>query len=120
MPDRELGEILIDSSPDTLIAVAPDGTILFWNTGAKAVYGYIKPEAVGNRLNERIVPPDLVQDQKTMRNAIEAGLTIPDGSPERKMVRSSLLISPPRRSVTNITGSDSLLLISWTSLSLTF
>src|ERR671913_1684396 len=77
MSDRELGEVLIDSSPDALIAVAPDGTILFWNAGAEAVYGYTKAEAVGNRLYELIVPPDLVQEsKKIMRDAIEAGLTI--------------------------------------------
>src|SRR5918997_3426550 len=75
--DRELGEVLIDSSPDALIAVAPDATILFWNAGAEAVYGYTKAEAVGNRLYELIVPPDLVQEsKKIMRDAIEAGLTI--------------------------------------------
>lgn len=77
MSDRELGEVLIDSSPDALIAVAPDGTILFWNAGAEAVYGYTKAEAVGNRLYELIVPADLVQEsKKIMRDAIEAGLTI--------------------------------------------
>jgi PAS domain S-box-containing protein len=77
MSDKELGEVLIDSSPDALIAVAPDGTILFWNAGAEAVYGYTKAEAVGNRLYELIVPPDLVQEsKKIMRDAIETGLTI--------------------------------------------
>ena len=85
MSDRELGEVLIDSSPDALIAVAPDGTILFWNAGAEAVYGYTKAEAIGNRLYDLIVPPDLVQEsKKIMRDAIEAGLTIHETVRRRK------------------------------------
>jgi PAS domain S-box-containing protein len=85
MSDRELGEVLIDSSPDALIAVAPDGTILFWNAGAEAVYGYTKAEAVGNRLYELIVPPDLVQEsKKIIRDAIEVGLTIHETIRRRK------------------------------------
>src|SRR5918994_6229797 len=85
MSDRELGEVLIDSSPDALIAVAPDGTVLFWNAGAEAVYGYTKAEAIGNRLYDLIVPPDLVQEsKKIMRDAIEAGLTIHETVRRRK------------------------------------
>ncbi|TMB66275.1 MAG: PAS domain S-box protein, partial [Deltaproteobacteria bacterium] len=51
---RELREILIDSSPDALIALAPDDTVLFWSAGAEAVYGYTKSEAVGSRLYDLV------------------------------------------------------------------
>ncbi len=83
--DRELGEVLIDSSPDALIAVATDGTILFWNAGAEAIYGYTKAEAIGNRVYELIVPPELVQEsKKIIREAIEVGLTIHETIRRRK------------------------------------
>jgi len=46
-PQRGLRSMLIEASPDALIALKPDGTILFWSTGAESVYGYTKEEAVG-------------------------------------------------------------------------
>ncbi len=74
---RELREILIDSSPDALIALAPDDTVLFWSAGAEAVYGYTKSEAVGSRLYDLVVPADLIEESKKVtREAIETGLTV--------------------------------------------
>lgn len=73
--DRDLGEILIENSPDPLIAIARDGTILFWNAGAETVYGYTKAEALGQCLHDLVAPPDLIGESKEMtREAIKDGL----------------------------------------------
>ncbi len=80
-----LGEILIESLPDALIAVAPDDTILFWNAGAEAVYGYAKAEAVGSCLSDLIVPADLIEESKAIiGNAIRTGVTVRETIRRRK------------------------------------
>jgi len=83
--DRELRETFIENSPDALIAVARNGTILFWNAGAEAVYGYTKAEAIGCRLHDLVVPPDLIEESKEItRAAIESGLTVHETIRRRK------------------------------------
>ena len=83
--DRELREIFIENSPDALIAVARDGTILFWNAGAEAVYGYTKTEAIGYRLHDLVVPADLIEESKEItREAIKSGLTVHETIRRRK------------------------------------
>ncbi len=73
--DLDLREILIENSPDPLIALARDDTIVFWNAGAEAVYGYTKAEAIGQCLHDLIVPPDLTEEAgKLTRQAIKNGL----------------------------------------------
>jgi PAS domain-containing protein len=52
-----LGEILSGVSPDALIAISPQGKILFWNAGAEAIFGYTRSEAEGRLLGELTVPP---------------------------------------------------------------
>ena len=47
--------------PDALILVDGGGTILQWNDGARAIYGYTPQEAVGARLSELVVPGDHVE-----------------------------------------------------------
>jgi protein-histidine pros-kinase len=82
---RGLGELLIEGTPDALIALAPDDTILFWNNGAEALYGYRREEAIGSRLYDLITPPHLVEESKTItREAIEAGLTVHETIRRRK------------------------------------
>jgi protein-histidine pros-kinase len=49
-------ESLVEASPDALIALSPDGRILFWNEGARAIFGYDRREALGRELEELIVP----------------------------------------------------------------
>ncbi len=83
--DRELREIFIENSPDALIAVARDHTILFWSAGAEAVYGYTKAEAIGYRLHDLIVPADLIEESKKItREAIKSGLTVHETTRRRK------------------------------------
>jgi len=82
---RDLGEILIESSPDALIALAPDDTVPFWSAGAEAVYGHTKSEAVGSRLYDLVVPADLIEESKRVtREAIENGLTVHETIRRRK------------------------------------
>jgi PAS domain S-box-containing protein len=75
--DREVGEILIQTTPDN--------TVLFWNAGAETVYGYTKTEAIGNRLDDLIVPPELIEESKEItRQAIQNGQAVHETIRRRK------------------------------------
>ena len=51
-------ESLVEESPDALIALGLDCTVLHWNRGASVIFGYSREEAVGRTLEELIVPDD--------------------------------------------------------------
>src|SRR5438094_4879032 len=83
--DDDLGGLLVETSPDALIATAPDGTVLFWSAGAEATLGYTKEEAIGHLLHDLVVPPDLVEEsRKATREASESGLTVYESIRRRK------------------------------------
>jgi PAS domain S-box-containing protein len=63
MADREtkqnkasLAELLIDESPDALLALSLEGKVLAWNRGAESMFGYSEQEAVGRSLEDLIIP----------------------------------------------------------------
>jgi PAS domain S-box-containing protein len=57
-PRAGLGEILAEHSPDALVAVAVDGTILFWNRGAQAIFEYARDDALGRSFTDLFTPCD--------------------------------------------------------------
>src|SRR3954467_442828 len=58
-PDpRTVAELLVAESPDALFALALDGRVLSWNPGAEVIFGYTPAEAIGQLIQELIVPPD--------------------------------------------------------------
>ncbi len=67
-------KLLVDETPDAMIATSPDGQVLFWNRGAEATFGYSTSEAVGRSLNDLIVPAErLGEEQASQREALETG-----------------------------------------------
>src|ERR1051325_1732886 len=40
---------IVDVSRDAIIGVTPDGVIMSWNSGARAIYGYTNKEALGSQ-----------------------------------------------------------------------
>ena len=53
-----LAEILVDESPDALVALSLDGRILFWSRGAETTFGYSADEAIGHSITDLIIPDD--------------------------------------------------------------
>src|SRR4051812_19964114 len=63
MADREppgvsFERILLDESPDTLIALTVGGRIASWNRGARAMFGYTAEEAIGRSYEDLTVPEE--------------------------------------------------------------
>src|SRR6266404_2426178 len=68
-------KLLVEETPDALIATSADGTVLHWNRGAETTFGYSSAEALGRSLNELVVPPDrLDEEQAIQRQALETGV----------------------------------------------
>ena len=51
--DGELSYLqgIVDVSRDAIIGVTPEGVIMSWNTGARAIYGYATKEALGSQIS---------------------------------------------------------------------
>jgi hypothetical protein len=59
----DFGAMLVESSPDALIALA-DHTVLFWNSGGGGDLRYTKEEAAGRTLCDLVVPSELVDESR--------------------------------------------------------
>ena len=72
-PDPRLYRALVEQMPDAVIHADREGTILLWNRGAEALFGFAADEVLGRSLDV-IIPPHLRQAHREgMRRAIEAG-----------------------------------------------
>src|SRR5260370_7036 len=65
MPDKArpqahlaLAEILVNESPDALVAADRDGIVLFWNRGAQAIFQLDPKQALGRSFHDLVVPLD--------------------------------------------------------------
>jgi PAS domain S-box-containing protein len=57
-PDGTFADVLVEESSDALIALSPEGAILFWSRGAEHLFQHTKQAVLGRRLEELIVPLD--------------------------------------------------------------
>src|SRR3977135_3861702 len=85
----DFGKLLLDESPDAVIATSRDGEVLYWSNGAEVLFGYTSAAAVGRAVNDLIVPPDRIEEErKILIEALETGFSAyepvrrrKDGSP---------------------------------------
>jgi PAS domain S-box-containing protein len=53
-----------EENPDAVIAVAPDGCVLYWNHAAENIFGYLSTEATGRTLSDLIIPTDRIEEER--------------------------------------------------------
>ncbi|HEX3696230.1 MAG TPA: PAS domain S-box protein [Polyangia bacterium] len=58
---------LVQQASDGLIALSPEGQILFWSRGAATLFGYTSEESLGRHLDDLLVP---VEQQDESRRAM--------------------------------------------------
>ncbi len=51
-------ESIVEKAGDAISVVDLDGKVLYWNEGAKRIYGYEKEEVTGKRLSDFLYPKD--------------------------------------------------------------
>jgi protein-histidine pros-kinase len=72
----DLGRLLLDESPDAVIATSREGEVFYWSKGAEAVFGYSSEEAVGRKVNDLIVPADRIEEEsRILDEALETGFS---------------------------------------------
>ena len=68
-----LGEALLNSGSDAIIATDREGRITFWNPGAERIFGFTAEEAVGQSL-DLIIPENLrARHWSGFRHTMETG-----------------------------------------------
>jgi PAS domain S-box-containing protein len=68
-----LGDALLATASDAIIATDRGGAITFWNPGAERIFGFTSPEAVGQSL-DLIIPDNLKARHWTgYRRVMETG-----------------------------------------------
>jgi protein-histidine pros-kinase len=83
--DTELGRELWDANPDAIMAISPDGILLYWNRAAESIFGYARDEVVGRLLTDVVVPSDLLEEERTIQaQAIASGLSVYESVRRRK------------------------------------
>jgi PAS domain S-box-containing protein len=83
--DAELAHALWEEIPDAIIAIAPDGKVLYWNRAAEAIFGYTSAEALGQSMYDLIVPTDRAgEEEKIQADALAGGVGIYESVRRRK------------------------------------
>lgn len=61
-------KLLVNETPDALIATSPNGEVLDWNRGAEIIFGYPQEEAIGKSVYDLIIPYDRVEEEKKIQD----------------------------------------------------
>lgn len=70
-----LGDALLNSASDAIIATDREGLITFWNPGAERIFGFIADETVGQSL-DLIIPANLqARHWEGFRRTMETGIS---------------------------------------------
>jgi PAS domain S-box-containing protein len=97
-------DVLVQESPDALIALSPSGKILFWNHGAGALFGYTREEAVGRLLEDLVVPVDRRGEARRAMDDALAGKTVIFETVRVRKDGSQVDVDVSKRAVKNAQG----------------
>ena len=105
MSDPRFTSLLVENSPDALIALSPEGTILFWNRGAEVIFGYTASDALGQSIHDLVVPAENKQESvEAIEKTQTIGFTIYESVRKRKD-GSLILVDISKKVVRNDDGS---------------
>ena len=101
---------VVESSDDAIISKTLDGTITSWNPGAKKLFGYSSPEAVG-KLMAMLVPPERAHEESDILARIACGERVDHFETVRvrkdgKRIDVSVTISPIKDNSGTIVGAS--------------
>jgi PAS domain S-box-containing protein len=97
-------EALVDESQDALMALAVDGTVLFWNRGASNVFGYEPEEAVGRVIDELVVPVEHHEQARARRAESVAAGSVMFETVQRRKNGTEITVEISQRAVVDADG----------------
>ena len=105
---RRLLALIVESSRDAIIGKDLNGTVISWNKGAEALFGYTAQEALGQSMWPR-VPPSRIDEVTAMIERGRRGQSIDYHDTERltkagKLIHVSVSISPIKDSSGKVIG----------------
>jgi len=97
-------DVLVEASPDALIALSPRGEILFWNQGATTLFGYTPDEALGRLLEDLVIPPGRREEARRAREDALAGKAVLFETVRRRKDHSEVDVNVSKRVVRGAGG----------------
>ncbi|WP_411887186.1 PAS domain S-box protein [Hydrocarboniphaga effusa] len=72
---RSFDDLVLRETPDAVILTLPDGRVRYWGKGAEAIFGFTDGEAVGQLLEDLVVPADRKEEERNIhRQTLANGL----------------------------------------------
>ena len=85
MNETDYLKLVVEETPDAMIATDSAGIILYWSPGAETTFGYASAEALGKSLDDLVVPPaDTAEQRVRWVEAREKGRVIYESVRRRK------------------------------------
>jgi PAS domain S-box-containing protein len=103
--DAEFAQALWEETPDAIIAIAPDGKVLYWNRAAEIIFGYTSAEALGHSMTDLIVPANRAGEERRIKAEALAGGTGVYESVRRRKDGSLVHVSVSSKAVRKADGS---------------
>jgi PAS domain S-box-containing protein len=85
MDDSAFHKLLVDGTPDALVATTREGEILFWSHGAETTFGYTAAEAKGRPIQDLVLPHESFKVSQEMGAEMrDAGISVYESVRRRK------------------------------------
>jgi PAS domain S-box-containing protein len=99
---------IVQSSEDAIVGKTLDGTIISWNTGAEAVFGYTAAEALGASVT-MLLPPERLGEERRILASLARGERVPHFETQRvrkdgTIIDVSLSVSPIKDGTGRVVG----------------
>lgn len=108
-PDFE--SLLLEKSPDALIACTPEGKVLYWSPGAEGVFGYASAEAMNHLLSDLIVPPDEIEEERRILSETLSTDLVTYESLRRRKDGALIYIDASCKAIRDATGAAQFILL---------
>lgn len=69
---EEMRKLIVNSSVEAVIAMDGDGTITMWNPNAEKLFGWTQGEAIGHRIGETVLLPEMRGNDTDLGSFIES------------------------------------------------
>ena len=101
---KDFDRMALDEAPDAVIIISLQGVVQHWSAGAQVMFGYTRAEAIGQSLHDLIVPPDRVEEECRIRQAIVDRGTCNHESLRQRKDRTLIYVDVTGKAVSDARG----------------